>query len=67
MRASGGHLQQEDRSLAYRPLTLRQVSQAKRLMRQGLDLHEAALSIGARSRDLDKALWANLGNIPEGW
>lgn len=50
-----------------REITLSQLSQAKRLMRQGYDLHEAALIVGVRSRDLDLALWRNLANIPEGW
>jgi hypothetical protein len=48
-------------------ITLHQLSQAKRLMRQGHDLHETALIIGVRSRDLDLSLWRNLANLPEGW
>jgi len=50
-----------------RDITLGQLSQAKRLMRKGHDLHETALIVGVRSRDLDLALWRNLANIPEGW
>lgn len=51
----------------YAPIVLdwRVVVRAKRLMRQGLDLYEAAHAVGARPRNLDLSLWSNIGS--EGW
>lgn len=43
----------------------RLVVRAKRLMRAGLDLYEAAEAIGVRARDLDVSLWCQIGS--EGW
>jgi hypothetical protein len=40
------------------------VAQAKRLMRRGLDLHEVAVALGVRTRDLDLSLWRHIGG---GW
>lgn len=51
----------------YRNVTPGEVRLAKDLMRNGLDLHEAAHCLGLRSRDVDKALWINLGGEPKGW
>lgn len=41
------------------------VARAKRLMRAGVSLHEAAEIIGVRSRDLDVALWKSM--TQEAW
>lgn len=43
----------------------RTVVRAKVLMRHGLDLHEAAAAVGLLSRDLDLALWRQIGST--GW
>lgn len=48
-----------------RRLSQFRVAQAKRLMRDGYDLEQAAQAIGVRARDLDLSLWANLGSTPE--
>lgn len=37
------------------------VSRAKRLMRQGHSLNEAAAMLGVRPCDLDASLWRHLG------
>lgn len=41
------------------------VAKAKRWLRQGWDIHEVAVALGVRVRDLDVSLWRNLGG--EGW
>lgn len=52
---------------SYPPVLIdyRLVARAKRLMRTGLDLHEVALALNVRVRDLDLSLWRHIGN--EGW
>jgi hypothetical protein len=48
-------------NITHRPVDWRLVVRAKRLMRQGLDLHEAAAFLGVFARDLDAALWREIG------
>lgn len=58
------------RGLEPRPVDWTVLVRAKRLMRgvggsRPMDLHEAAMILGVRARDLDLALWRELG--AEGW
>lgn len=46
-------------------ISWRTVVAAKRLMRAGYDLYEAAKLLGVRARDLDISLWRAVGE--EGW
>jgi hypothetical protein len=41
------------------------IARAKRLLRAGRDLHEVAMILGVRARDLDLSLWRTIGG--EGW
>lgn len=53
--------------IEHRPVSHKQFTMAKRLMKprgwgfEGVDLYEAARAVGVRSKDLDKALWDNMG------
>jgi hypothetical protein len=51
--------------IAPRELDWPLVARARRLMRSGLDLHEASLVLGVRPRDLDVTLWKHFGG--DGW
>lgn len=58
---------QPEAAVGYTPVVLdwRVVARAKRMMRSGLDLYEAAMALGVRARDLDVSLWQHIGS--EGW
>ena len=51
------HLPQVQHGREAQALDWRLVARAKRMMRNGLDLYEAALALQVRPRDLDLSLW----------